>query len=87
VAFEFTKERKSNILRLARNGQQGHTSFLRRAPTLAVIAIATGSHHIFPSCFTATRTRHYVIDRQVSATGLRTAILTRLPVTQQDAAP
>lgn len=80
MAFEFTEKRKSDILRLARNGQQGHTGFFRRAPTFAVIAVTTGSHHIFPGCLTAAGTRHHVIDRQMGTTGLCATVLTRLPV-------
>jgi hypothetical protein len=87
VAFEFAKQRERHILRLARNGQQGHTGFFRRAPAFAVIAVATGSHHIFPGRLTAAGTRHHVIDCQVGATRLRPAVLTRFPVAQQDAAP
>ena len=44
------------------NMEQPHVDFIHLAPTLAVVAVRTGSHHVCPNMLAAQMARHNVVN-------------------------
>jgi len=64
--------------------QQRHPCLLRRAVALALVARETSCTQVLRSGSPTSRTRDYMIDRQVKCSALPTAILAAVSVTRQN---
>ena len=86
VPLKLAKQRKSDVLWLARLAHEHHIGLVGRAAAFAMIALTAGRHHVIPGRRAATRSRQHMIDSQMRPARLRTAVLAGFAVARQHAA-
>src|SRR5262249_49461509 len=87
VPIQLADERECEHLRLARLRPERHARLFGGSVALCVVAVVARGHDVVPGRLAAPRLRHDVVQRQLRATWLRTAILAGLAVADDHRAP